>query len=307
MSRRSFCGIIPVFIGALSVAAAVQATEAPSAIKHRFLAMDESRHAAVFVDEYDSSKNWRLEFPARYRDCQLIATNRLLVSTTAGYREYDLATRQVAKEVKDARYAGSETARRMENGHTVLGCNQGGKGIVFHELDASDKLLATASFPKLNTLRVMRCSPRGTLLFGANGNHVIEADLKGAILRDVQIPGGGHIYQVIEKPDGHWLAASGYGQTQVELDRTGKVVKSFGKPGPPELGFHFFGGFQALANGHIVQCNWTGHGSQDSAKGVQIVEFNEAGRIVWQWHHPELAGSIHGVLVLDDSETDQKR
>ena len=130
--------VIGILVGVLSIAAGVLAAEEPVAIKHRFLAMDESRHAAVFVDEHDPSKNWRLEFPA-----------------------------------------------------------------------------------------------------------------------------------------------------------------------PAELGFHFFGGFQVLANGHIVQCNWTGHGAQDSAKGVQIVEFDAAGRIVWQWHHPELAGSIHGVLVLDDLESSE--
>jgi hypothetical protein len=55
-----------------------------------------------------------------------------------------------------------------------------------------------------------------------------------------------------------------------------------------------------LKNGHIVQANWTGHGSKDSAKGVQIVEFDAEGKIVWQWHDAEMAGTIHGLIVLDD-------
>ena len=285
----------------LSAASPAQQVTPPP--KHRFLAMDESRHAMLFVDENDPARNWRIVFPNRYRDFQWIGNNRLLVSTNTGYAEYDLRTRQPAREVIETQYAGSETACRMENGHTIIGCNQKERGIVFYELDSADKLLTETAFPKLNTLRLMRLSPRGTLLFGANGNHVIEADRSGTILRDIVIPGGGHIYQVSEKPDGHLFAALGYGQALTELDKTGKEVGRFGgKPGPEGLGFHFFGGFDFLKNGDVIQCNWTGHGPQDSEKGIQLVQFDASGRIVWKWHHPELAGSIHGVVVLDDVE-----
>ena len=270
------------------------------AITHRFLAMDESRHAVVFVDENEPAENWRIEFPNPCRDFQLIGNNRLLVNTSTGYAEYDLGSRQRVKELKGTQYAGAETIRRLANGHTIIGCNQKDQGIVFYELDLEDSLLATAAFPKLNTLRLLRLSPRGTLLFGANGNHVVEANMAGVVLRDMALAEGRHIYQVEEGPDGHLFVALGYGQAFVELDSAGNEVRRFGgKPGPEGFGFHFFGGFHRIANGHFVQSNWTGHGPQDSAKGVQIIEFNPSGQIVWQWHHPELAGSIHGVIVMD--------
>jgi len=81
-----------------------------------------------------------------------------------------------------------------------------------------------------------------------------------------------------------------------------RIVKRLGAKTPEEgrsLGYHFFGAFQVLANGNIVVCNWTGHGPNDGAKGVQIVEYNPAGELVWKWHDPKRAGSINGVIVLD--------
>jgi hypothetical protein len=62
----------------------------------------------------------------------------------------------------------------------------------------------------------------------------------------------------------------------------------------------FFAGFQVLKNGHLVVSNWTGHGANDSVKGHQVLEFDADGRLLWSWHDPALAGSIHGVIVLDD-------
>ena len=64
-----------------------------------------------------------------------------------------------------------------------------------------------------------------------------------------------------------------------------------------------FTGFQVLPNGNAVVTTWNGHGAEDSRKGPQIVEFDKEGKIVWQWHDPERAGSILGVIVLDALDT----
>ena len=73
-----------------------------------------------------------------------------------------------------------------------------------------------------------------------------------------------------------------------------------GSPDAKTLGLHFFGAFQALKSGNIAVVNWTGHGRDDGAKGVQILEYDAAGKIVWKWHDPVRAGSVNGVLILDD-------
>ena len=284
--------------GACWYTAGAAETNAP-ALKHRFLAEDESRAQLLCVDQTAPARNWTIKFPDRYRDVQLIGGHKILLNTGTGFREYDLKSQQLVREVKRPEWASITTARRLPDGRTILGGNQ--QGITFYELGADDKPLRTAHFPTLATLRLVRLSPRGTLLFGANGDKAIEASLDGQILRAVTVADAKHIYQVLEQPDGHWLVATGYGAALVELDRDGKVLcKLGGAPGPAGLWLNFFCGFQVLKNGHIVICNWTGHDANDSIKAPQLLEYAPDGSLVWQWHDAEHAGSLHGVIVLDD-------
>ena len=271
-------------------------------IKHRFIAADESRGQLVYVDQFDPTKDWTLKTPEKHRDLQLIGGGKLLTSTDSGYREYDLLTHQPTKDVNQELLGGSTSVQRLPDGRTLVGCNQN-NGIAFRELDATDKLLRSCSFPHINSLRLFRLSPRGTLLFGAmagNDSKVVEADMQGNILRSLSLPDARHNYQVLELPNKNLLVADGYGAAIEELASDGKALRKLGgKPGPPGLLMNFFAGMQVLPNGNIVVSNWTGHGPADSAKAPQLLEFDPSGKIVWQWHDPQRAGSIHGVIVLD--------
>ncbi|MCX7009656.1 MAG: hypothetical protein NTY53_20825, partial [Kiritimatiellaeota bacterium] len=268
-------------------------------LQHRFLAEDESRSQLLLVDTAHPEKNWAIKFPERYRDSQLVGKERIMLNTSQGFREYDLRTRELVREVKDAKFAGCTTARRLPDGRTILGGNRK-SGVFFFELGADDKVLRTAEFPTLNTLRTARLTSRGTLLLGAGGERIVEVDWTGKILRTVTVPGAKHTYQVLEKADGHWLAATGYGFAIVEIDREGKVVRQWGgAPAPAGLWLHFFAGFQVLKNGNLVVCNWTGHGAEDSTKAPQLLEYAPDGKLVGQWHDAKMAGSLHGIIVLD--------
>lgn len=296
MIRKTLIGLT-----ALAAVVAVAADNHP----HKMLLMDESRSRVHYVDLDDASKNWEIVFPKRYRDVQLIGNRRLLVSSDSGFCEYDWDTRKQVAEFRDASLAGSESVRRLPDGRTIVGCNKRNAdkttAIVFHELDKANKPLRTATFAGLNTLRLFRLSSRGTLLFGANKTLIIEGNLDGKILRKIEIKDGGHFYEVLEKADGHRLAAGGYGGFIVELDADGKELKRWGgKPGPAGLGFLFFGAMHPLKDGRIVVANWTGHGAQDSEKGHQVLMFAPDGKLLWSWHDPKLAGTIHRVTVLDD-------
>lgn len=269
-----------------------------STIQHRFLAMDESRAELVYVDQSDAAKGWAIHFPSRYRDVQLIGGGKILISSDAGYREYRFATQELLKETKG--FPGVSFARRLPDGRTVLGGNA--KGITVYELDPNDHLLRTGNFP-LTTVRLGRLTPQGTLLFGGNATHLIEGTLDGKIVKDIVLNEAKHIYHAVRKPDGHLLVTTGYGASLLEIDAGGKVLKRWGgkqSPAAGELGFHFFAGFQLLNGGDIVVANWTGHGAKDSDKGAQLVQFDPSGKVVWAWHDPQRAGSIHGVIVLDD-------
>lgn len=288
-----------VVLLAAGIAAGAAEPAAPP-MKHRFLAEDESRSQLLLVDTAHPENNRAIKFPERYRDLQLVGQERVLLNTSQGFREYDLRTGEMAREVKDAKFAGCFTARRLPDGRTVLGGNRP-DGVFFFELGADDRVLRSAVFPTLNTLRTVRFTPRGTLLFGAGGERIVEADLDGKILRTVTVPGAKHTYHVVEKRDGNWLAATGYGFSIVEIDRAGAVVRRWGgAPAPDGLWLYFFAGFQVLKNGHLVVCNWTGHGADDSAKAPQLLEYAPDGKLVGQWHDPKMAGSLHGIIVLDD-------
>jgi hypothetical protein len=279
-----------------------EGTATANPLRHRFLAVDESRGQLHYVDQLDPTRDWTVKLPAKCRDLQLIGGNQVMLSSPDGYWVYDLGTQKLVKQVADVRFKGAASARRRVDGHTVIGCNL--NGITVYELDARDQVLRTACFPDLNTFRLLRLTPQGTILFGANEKLVIEATLDGKVTKQVTVPDGRHLYQVLRRPDGHLLVATGYGAYVGELDQAGTVVKRYGgNPPPPGMLYQFFCGMQALKNGDLVVCNWTGHGAQDSEKGDQLLQFDPAGNLVWKWHDAARAGTIHGIIVLDDLDT----
>lgn len=266
-------------------------------ISHRFLAVDESRGQLLYVDEFNPAKDWTLKLSGKHRDLQLVGGNRVLLATPTGFREYDLTDRRIVKEVTG--YTGGVSARRLPDGRTILACNT--RGVTIYELDARNQVRRQASFPVAST-RVVRLTPQGTLLFGS-GRQVFEGDLSGALLHTFNLPEGAWAYQALRLPNGHLLVSGGYHPRMYEVDAGGKLVETiFGKVADDakSLGFHLLEGFQVLRQGDLVVCNWTGHGANDSSKGVQLLQYSPAGRLIWKWHDPIRAGSINGVIILDD-------
>lgn len=293
-----------VWTAAWACAAAAGAGEPagtqPAGVRHRFLAVDESRGQLVYTDQFEPKNDWSIKLPGRCRDYQLIGGDAILLSTPDGFAEYSLVTKELVRQVKG--YRGAVAARRMPDGRTVLACNQ--QGVTVYEVGADGKVGRKANFKTPQT-RLVRLTAEGTLLFGAN-DRIVEGDLDGKTIRSAAIPAGKHVYQALRRADGHVLVATGYGGSVVELDGQGKVVRTLGgrdAPGAKEHNFNFFAGFQVLRNGHVVVSNWTGHGAGDSSKGTQIVEFDKDGLVVWSWHDAKRAGTIHGVIVLDELDT----
>jgi hypothetical protein len=55
--------------------------------------------------------------------------------------------------------------------------------------------------------------------------------------------------------------------------------------------------------GHLVLANWQGHGPGFGQSGIQLLEFNTEGGIVWHRSKADLISSLQGVLVLDGLDT----
>ena len=286
----------------LVIACCTALTAAPQ----RFLGVDESRGQLIYVDTADASKSWALSLPVKCRDIQLIGKQRVLLSGSNGYYEYDLASRSCIKTFSKPDYAGTISVRRTPEGRTLIGCIQQGNTVIY-ELGANEELLRQALFSGRKSLRLMRVTRDDTLLFGGPDNTIVEADMSGVIRREIVIPGGRHVYQALRLPGGSTVVASGYGSAVIEFAADGKELRRFAASADDKargVNTQFFAGMQILPDGTVVVCNWTGHRPEDSQKGPQLLQFDQDGKLVWTWHDPAFAGTLHGVIVLDHLNAD---
>ncbi|TRX52734.1 hypothetical protein [Thalassomonas sp. M1454] len=264
-------------------------------IKHIFLALDESRHQLLLVDQFNPENDWTIEV-GRNRDMQLIAGNKILISKPKGYQEYNLADGSLAKEVKFG--SGIASIIRNHDGSTYLANKQ-----KIWLLDNNDKLIATLPINMGKYMRLLRINKQGNYLFTGAETVIKEADKQGQIVREFDLkliaPATKKPYFALELKNDNYLVSTGYGASLLEINKQGELIKVIGGRGTnPDVLYNFFGAVTLLDNGNVVVANWTGHGKNDSEKAPQILEFDSAGKLIWQWHDPVRAGSIHSVVVL---------
>lgn len=49
--------------------------------------------------------------------------------------------------------------------------------------------------------------------------------------------------------------------------------------------------------------HWQGHGTGNGASGIQVIEFDPKGTVVWSWKQdPTQFSSIQGLMVLDGKD-----
>lgn len=272
----------------------------------RVLLCDEGNQRILLLDlKHPGSAVWRTSLEG-IRDIQLVGGGRILASTPKGYVELDLETGEKKKEVSS--FAGVESLRRLPDGHTVLGANANG-GITLQELDEKDAPVAgrQVTFSGYTQLRLLRRTPQGTFLVGV-GTKLAEVDWNGKRIWEMDIPDGSSVYQGLRLADQTIAVTSGYGAAILVIDpTTKKVLRTIGGKAQPDAETvvpNFFAGFQILPNGHFVVTNWEGHGGGNGGKGVQLLEYDSAGALVWSWKQdPSLVASLHGVIVIDGLDT----
>ncbi len=286
-------------------------------ISHDLLVIDEGLMNVFRVDENDPSKDWVT--PVGHplpRDMQLEGDGKLLVSHDQGYCEFDIATGRKLKDV--AIYHDVSSARRLPNGHLLLfgvdfdrkKLNKGhaevgdptGRHVLMVEYDRDGQEVRRQDYVG-DYLRLARQTDAGTFIFSVN-TVFKEADAYGRYTgREYHADGFRHAWKAVRLPNGHVIASGGFGKFMAEFDADGGVARKFGGEGqvPAEVHPNFYALFQLLPNGDVVVCNWQGHGPGHSAKGVQLLEFDPAGSVVWRWDNREHVAfsSLQGVLVLD--------
>lgn len=269
-----------------------------------FLAIDEGLATLLHINESDPSKDWIAPIGhPQARDMQLVGGNRVLIGHHHGWSEYEIATGKVITEFTG--YEGVTAVRRQPGGHTIVaGVDIAGvTGVVILELDETNTEIHRAIYPG-DYVRLIRQTGQGTFLMSCN-DRIREGDRDGNYLREFPVDGFYHAWKSLRLPNGNLLVSAGYGAFMVELDPAGKIVRKFGdkKQVPAEVNPFFYAMFQLLPNGNVVMANWQGHGEGFGESGVQLLEFNPAGAIVWQWSDSKKISSLQGVLVLDGLDT----
>jgi hypothetical protein len=291
----------------------VAAPDAAVGNPKRVLLSDEGNRRVVLVDlQNPSAAVWSrslgdtTKYGDSMRDLQLVGNDRVAVSVLKGYVELDIKTGEIKKEVTS--FDGVESIRRLPSGNTVLGSNSNG-GVTLQEIDAKDAAVANrkVTFTNYSQLRLMRRTPQGTFLLGV-GAKLAEVNWDKQTVWEMSIPDGNYVFQGLRLPSGNLAATSGYGVAILVIDpSTKKVLTTVGGKSQPDATTivpNFYGGFQVLPNGHFVVTNWEGHGGGNGGKGIQLLEYDSAGLLVWKWkQEPSLVSSLHDVIVLDGLDT----
>lgn len=272
----------------------------PRMIQHEFMAIDEGHATLLHINERDQSKNWLVPIgQPQSRDMQLVGGGRILIGHHHGYSEFDIALGRLAKEFKSLE--GVTAVRRQPNGHTLIAGVDipKTKGVVVLELDELDREIHRVTFPG-DYVRLIRQTNEGTYLMSCN-DRIREGSRDGVYLREFPVDGFYHAWKSLRLPNGNLIVTAGYGAFVVELDSAGKIVRKFGGKDqvPEKVRPFFYAMFQLLPNGNIALANWQGHGPGFGNSGVQLLEFNPPGEIVWTWSRGDLISSLQGVLVLD--------
>jgi hypothetical protein len=282
-------------------------------IKHEFIAIDEGKNNLLYVNENDPAKNWIVAIGKSHpRDMQLVGGNRILIGNVTGYSEYDIASGKQLLDVTNFAPANARTdtdevtsARRQPNGHTLLaGIGLGGsKGVVVLDVDAQGAVANKLVYPG-TYVRFLRQTPQATYLMACD-TAICEGDSTGKYIWQAPVDKFSHAWKAVRLPNGNTLASAGYGAFMVELDQAKNIVRKFGGKDqvPAAVNPFFFACFQLLPNGDVVVANWQNHGPDHGSSGVQLLEFDKAGAIVWQWSKAELISSIQGIVVLDGLNT----
>lgn len=192
-----------------------------------------------------------------------------------------------------------QSCRRLPNGKTLVA----GEGINIWTVDTAGTVVKTVNIAGMSTFRCMRTTAQGTNLLGSGGE-LLETDTNGTILKRAAIPNANSMYQAVCLPDRRIIVSGGYGKFVAILDTAWTIKKSFGgQSSPTGYNYNFFAGFQVLQNSHVVVTNWQGHGYNDGANGIGLIEYDTAGAIVWHWMDHARVSSLHSVIVLDSLNT----
>jgi hypothetical protein len=271
--------------------------------KRRMLLRDEGLSNLHYVNLANPAENWTITTTDPARGMQLVGNGVLLGARNDGYEEYELKTGKVLKQVKT--FTQTESACRLANGDTMLTqLDKAGIHLTFLE-PKTDVVKKTITYAGYGYVRMARPTPQGTFLVPSD-TKLFEGDDQGHVMWETTLgsPEWMHIWKATRVPSGNVVLGAAWAASLDILDATThKVIQRIGTAALPEAATvkpNFFAEFQILPNGNYVTPNWEGHGAGNGGTGVQVLEFDPAGKLVWQWKQdPAVYSSIQAVMILD--------
>lgn len=290
-----------VLLATVKVSFTEEAKMAASGIKHRFLIHDEGNAGLAYIDEYDSTKNWKYSNDGQtYWGLQLVGNGRVLLGTS---NEVDIKTgSQVKPRVQNG---GNPSAIRLENGNT-LRCYEADSRVI-EEVDSTGKLLRKKVFNGMSILRMATYTPAQTFLFASN-HSVDEVDWDGEVVwhfgdpDSAKVGSNEHICRALRMPNGNTLISMGYGARLLIVSKEKVILKVIGgkaQPGNDSIKSNYYAGFHVLPNGNYIVSNWQAHGPNHGGEGVQILEYDSTGVLVWSYKNPKMFSSVQDIIILD--------
>jgi hypothetical protein len=270
---------------------------APDRSKRKMLLRDEGNSALHYVDLETPAKSWHQPVPVG-RDLQVIGGGLLLIGTEDGYEERKLADGSLVKSVDD--YPGAVSAHRLHSGNTLLSgvAFHGGSGINLVEVTPQGAVARTISYPG-DYVRLIRESQGGHFLVTAE-NRVFEGDADGNVLWQVTLQGHAmpHAWEALRLASGDVLVAGGYAAS-LQIFGADEMLKQTITGGDGAMPF-FFADVQVMPGGSYVVANWQGHGVGFGGSGLQVLEYDSAGKLIWYWKQDaSFVSSLQHLIVLD--------
>lgn len=252
-----------------------------------------------YVNNKEPSRNWSVS-SGTGRDLQLVGGGRVMLGKSNGWDEYQLSDGKALGGQHG--FSGTQSAHRLADGTTLL-ASVASNSIVLKMVGADGQVARSITYAGYGYVRLVRPTSQGTFLVTAD-TQVFEGDAQGKVLSSWVIPGKGqHVWKALRLESGNTVIASGYNATLMVYGPDRTLLKTIGGK-VPELSAvdpHFFADFHVRPNGNYFVVN--SQADSNNANSVQLLEFDPAGKLVWQQKQPATVRSLEEAIILDGLDT----
>ena len=279
--------------------------------RRRLVLADESRGLLHYYDSSDPDASFSIKAGKPLWDLTRIGDGRYRAVCGRGFIVADLNERKVVDRFSHDSLNEATSVCDLPDGGFLVSVNPRGAKehvILVMRFSKERELVSTVAFRGIYYGRGLTRLENGDLLLAHETGFAIcrmptgnakEAD--GEIVRNVAMPKGRNLFEVVPSRDGtgYW-AGAGYGAQLLRFDLDGNLLSAWTAEQGEKKNF-FYAQIREQTDGHVYVANWTGHGENDSTRGWQVVEFDEKGNVVWHLDDPVRFGSIHGIDVIQEN------